>query len=560
MPLPRPGRPHALAGLAVAAVAAVAAAVLPTLATPASAAPPAAAPRHVLLISVDGMHQSDLEGYVRRHPQSALASLVRAGTDYSQAATPVPSDSFPGMLGQVSGGTPRSTGVYYDSTYDRGLLPPGTTTCAGAKPGTDVVFDETIDRNPDALDAGQGLPGLPDSILAMTGQPRSLINPAKLPVDPTTCSPVYPHQDTRANTVFEVARSAGLHTAWSDKHVAYDLLDGPSGSGIDDLFAPEINSAAPGGGDWTTDNAATRRYDAYKVTAVRNEIDGFDHSRTTRPGTPAIFGLNFQSVSTAQKLPASDGLTGGYLADGVTPGPLLAGALDFVDGQLATMLAGLKDQHLDQSTTIILSAKHGQSPIDPALLDRIDDGPILQGLDTAWTAGHPGSGPLVVHSTDDDGMYLWLSDRSPVATSFAATYLRSHNGTGTDIAKNPRAYTSSGLGQILAGAEAAAYFHVPQSDSRVPDLVGIAQPGTVYTGGTKKIAEHGGALHDDRNVPLVVTGPSRGNALPSAHGGALVATPVSTTQIAPTILVALGLDPNRLTAVRTEGTTALPGR
>ena len=36
-----------------------------------------------------------------------------------------------------------------------------------------------------------------------------------------------------------------------------------------------------------------------------NEIDGFDHSGTRQVGTPAIFGMNFQTVSTAEKLPTS---------------------------------------------------------------------------------------------------------------------------------------------------------------------------------------------------------------------------------------------------------------
>ena len=57
---------------------------------------------HVLLISVDGMHQSDLAWYVQNHPQSTLAKLTAQGVDYSNASTPFPSDSFPGMVGQVA--------------------------------------------------------------------------------------------------------------------------------------------------------------------------------------------------------------------------------------------------------------------------------------------------------------------------------------------------------------------------------------------------------------------------------------------------------------------------
>src|SRR5262249_49777281 len=154
-----------------------------------------------------------------------------------------------------------------------------------------------------------------------------------------------------------------------------------------------INSDAPTAGspnDWTKDNALTMQYDGYKVDAVLNEISGFDHSGANQVGTPAIFGMNFQTVSTAQKLPSSDGLMGGYLADGVTPGPLLQRALDFINAKVGAMQAAIKARHLDRDTVIVLSAKHGQSPQDPAALTRIPDGPILDGLDTAWEAAHPG--------------------------------------------------------------------------------------------------------------------------------------------------------------------------
>ncbi|HET6503086.1 MAG TPA: alkaline phosphatase family protein [Amycolatopsis sp.] len=504
---------------------------------------------HVLLLSVDGLHQSDLAWYVAHHPGSALATLVRKGDEYTNAKTPVPSDSFPGMVAQLTGGNPASTGIYYDDTYNHALLPAGTTDCKNATPGAEVDYTEDLDKNQNSIDAGQGLPGLPNGVLAMTGTPRTLINPAKLPVDPATCQPVYPYQYLKVNTVFEVARQAGLRTAWSDKHPAYDLLNGPSGTGIQDLFTPEINSQTAGG-DWTTDNADTRTYDGYKVQAVLNEIDGYDHSRATQVGTPAVFGMNFQTVSTAQKLPTSDGKQGGYLADG-TPGPLLSDALDWVDQRVAAMVGELRKQHLDTTTTIILSAKHGQSPIRPSALTRIDDGPLLDGLDNAWRAAHPGAGDLVAHSLDDDAMLLWLNDRSPAATAFARDYLLAQSGTGNDINGSPKAFTHSGLQTAYAGADAAHYFGVAPGDPRVPDFVGIVQNGVVYTGGQGKIAEHGGAAPDDRDVPLVVSGPQTGHQT--------VSSPVETTQIAPTILALLDLDPSALQAVRIEHTAVLPG-
>jgi hypothetical protein len=232
---------------------------------------------------------------------------------------------------------------------------------------------------------------------------------------------VYPHQYLKVNTVFEVARAHGMVTAWSDKHPAYDILQGPSGTGIQDLFTPEINSTADASGDdWTKVNTLTQQYDGYKVRAVLNQIDGYDHSRSVKLGTPAIFGMNFQTVSTAQKLPTSGGQPGGYLADGVTPGPVLAGALAYVDTQLGRFVSELAARGLTQHTAVIVSAKHGQSPTVPAQLTRIDDGAIIDALNAAWTAaGH--AGPLVAFSVNDDGMLLWLTDRS--GADFAARFL-----------------------------------------------------------------------------------------------------------------------------------------
>ena len=518
---------------------------------------PKPAARHVLLISVDGLHQSDLDWFVTKHPSSALAVLTHRGVKFTHAQTPVPSDSFPGMVGQVTGGNPSSTGVYYDDTWNHALLPAGTTNCKDVAPGAEVTYFEQLDKDLHSIDAGQGLTGLPDSILSMTSNPVDVIDPAQLPVDPATCKPVYPHSYLKVNTIFEVARSAGLRTAWSDKHPAYEILGGPSGTGVQDFFTPEINSDAPTKGasnDWTTDNALTEQYDCYKVQAVLNEIDGFDHSGAQKVGTPAIFGMNFQTVSTAEKLPTSDGLTGGYLADGVTPGPLLTRALDFVNDKVGDMLIAIKADHLANNTVIVLSAKHGQSPDTPSALTRIPDGPIIDALNAAWKSAHPtGVDPLVAFAIDDDGVLIWLNDRSDTATSFAKQFLLAHSGTGNDINGQPKPYTASGLTQVFAGADAANYFKVPVGDPRVPDVFGISQVGVVYTGKMAKIAEHGGANPQDRDVPLLVSGKPLGK-----HGGRTMDADVETTQIAPTILKLLGLDPHALGAVQEEHTRVLP--
>jgi hypothetical protein len=459
------------------------------------------------------------------------------------------------MLAQMTGGSPASTGIYYDDSYNHALLPAGTTTCTPGQPtGAEVAYTEAADKNINSIDAGQGLTGLPESILQMTGSPQTLLDPAQLPVDPATCKPVYPHSYLQTNTIFEVARQSGLRTAWSDKHPAYEIFNGPSGTGVQDLFAPEINSQAAGlptGKDWTTDNAKTQQYDNYKAQAVLNEIDGYDHSRSTKVGTPAIFGMNFQSVSTGEKLPTSNGLTGGYLADGVTPGPLLSGALNFINTEVGRFVDEIAKKGLTGSTTIILSAKHGQSPTQPTALTRIPDGPILDALNAAWTNAHPGAGNLVAQATDDDAMLLWLTDRSQAAADFAKKFLLSYSGVGNDINGNPKYYTASGLSTAYAGAAAASYFGVTAGNPRVPDLIGIVTHGVVYTGGKGKIAEHGGADPQDRNVPIVVSGANVENR-------GVVDSPVQTTQIAPTILRLLNLNPNALHAVQREHTSTLP--
>ena len=104
-----------------------------------------------------------------------------------------------------------------------------------------------------------------------------------------------------------------------------------------------------------------------------------------------------------------------------------------------------------------------------------------------------------------------------------------------------------------ADAQVALHLRDRAGDARVPAVVGLAQYGVVYTGGTKKIAEHGGAHSDDLDVPLVVSGAS-------VPDGVRDSASVQTKQIAPTILSLLGLNPRSLQAVREEYTAVLPVR
>src|SRR5437667_12380842 len=88
-----------------------------------------------------------------------------------------------------------------------------TLTCAGS-PGNMMVFDESID------------------LYNSSNVSLNMIDPTKLPrvLDSyDNCVPLFPHSALRTNTIFEVVKSAGGHTAWADKHPAYDLVNGPSG-------------------------------------------------------------------------------------------------------------------------------------------------------------------------------------------------------------------------------------------------------------------------------------------------------------------------------------------
>jgi hypothetical protein len=120
--------------------------------------------RHVLLISVDGMHALDLSNFIATHPDSALAELSRHGVTYTNNSTSSPSDSFPGLASLVTGGSPVTTGLWYDDTYNRALSPPAQTdglgnpggACPG-KIGTNVAWDEAVDFDLTKLDGGGGL-------------------------------------------------------------------------------------------------------------------------------------------------------------------------------------------------------------------------------------------------------------------------------------------------------------------------------------------------------------------------------------------------------------------
>jgi Type I phosphodiesterase / nucleotide pyrophosphatase len=576
----------------------IAAAMVVVAASVSNASPGKPRVKHVLLISVDGIHQSDLEWYVANHPSSELAKLAHGGAEFSNAHTSDPSDSDPGGTALMTGGDPRSTGVYYDVSYSHSVYEAGTTNCSGPT-GGDVVYDspdDMLNAVPDLLNNGSGntfpsfdeggsiYPGGvdtdPGAIMNLTPHPQSGLDPATYPIDPASCQPITPWDYLKVNTIFQVIHNGGLRTAWSDKHAIYSSFNGPGSGGlsIDDFFAPEIDSQAvepngvpyPQDDDWAHINAATKQYDGYKVQAVINELDGYDHSGQNKVGVPAILGMNFQAVSVAEKVDSPGTITknpdgsytvgpkvlAGYLPGTTTPGPLLSSALDYVNAQLQRMVDTIHKDGLQSSTAIVITAKHGQSPQNPLLLKRIKDGPIIDAINAAWTAQTADPNNLIVAGTDDDLWQSYLSVKTQAAADFVKDYLWDHDATAVlynndGVNRGTEQVTHSGLAEIYAGQEAADFFGVPYSDPRYPDVFGRVQVGVVYTGGSK-IAEHGGDNPGDRDVPILVYAPG------TIHHGTSPQW-VETIQVAPTVLQLLGLNPDSLQAVQQEGTQVLPG-
>ena len=142
-----------------------------------------------------------------------------------------------------------------------------------------------------------------------------------------------------------------------------------------------------------------------------------------------------------------------------------------------------------------------------------------------------------IGSTEDDVSLLWLTN--PSYTDQAVTLLEGNLGP-----------TAIGAGQFYYGPSLALNFNDPNRDPRTPDIIVTPNVGVTYTGSASKLEEHGGFAHDDTNVMLLVSNISIRSKT--------VSTPTATAQVAPTILKALGLNPNKLVAVKLEGTTALP--
>ena len=532
--------------------------------------------QHVLLISVDGMHAVDLLNCANGISTAnngqpfcpAIAALGNTGINYVSASTSKPSDSFPGLMAIVTGGSPALTGIYYDVAYSRDLDAPAQTTgnglgagpCTpyGPPTGTTTEYEEGIDIDKTKVNGGAPGAALTDGGIASIDTKRLVRDPSK------GCAPVLPWDFVRANTIFSVIHAAGGYAAWSDKHPAYSAVAAGLGpSALDDFYGPEINSTVIGlpgvttptgiscasildkGSDltaWTNSFQNIQCYDTLKVDAILHEIDGKNHLGTKTTKVPTIFGMNFQALSVGQKLiEASNHVTGGYLDAAGTPSTALINEFQFVDASIGAFVSELKKQGLFDSTLIVITAKHGQSPIDPSryFSQLINGSSPVTLLSNAGYIPYSEStnNPTGIGPTEDDVSLVWLKNSTDTD---ASVKILEDNASTTGIA----------LGQIYYGPSLSLNYNDPTVDPRTPDIIVTPNVGVTYSGSKAKLAEHGGFAHDDTNVVLLLSNPS--------FQPKTVKEIVGTAQVAPTILKALDLNPAELYAVRVEGTSVLP--
>jgi hypothetical protein len=527
--------------------------------------------KHVLLLSIDGMHAVDfyncshgISGVNDGNPYCPnLAGLAQTGVNYVGTTSSRPSDSFPGLAALVTGGSPKTTGMYYDVAYDRSLDPPAITTGTGlaggsCEPyglpaGTTTDYDQGIEYDDTKLNGGAPGAGPTEGGMAS-------IDPRKLVRDPQTgCTPVYPWNFVRVNTIFSVVHAAGGYTAWIDKHASYSFTAGPGGTGLNDYYSPEVDSNViplPGvttsqgvscatirdkssaGAVWAGSFANIQCYDALKVKALLNEIEGKTHDGKPAK-VPALFGMNFQSVYIGQSVHEPGVGTGGYKNAAAEPSAELEKEIEFVDASVGDIIQKLMNAGIYNETLLIITAKHGESPINTS--QYVADGTNTPAtlLGSAIPFSESPLNTTGIGATEDDVSVLWLKEGASIPD---AVELLNTNASAI------------GLGEIYYGPSLTLNYGVggldPGDDPRSPDIIVTPNVGITYSGSTTMIGDHGGFAHDDTNVIMLVTNPS--------FNAQTVYSGVTTMQVAPTILDVLGLSPGLLDAVRMEGTEVLP--
>lgn len=432
----------------------------------------------VLIVNVDGMDAIDLANWVKSYPESTLAGLSRRGVTYTNAHVPWP-DSAAGMLAFATGGSPISTEIFSSHGFDRALSPGGPACVAT---GAELNLDLT---------------------------------PPILPRDPEhNCAELTPHALTKVNSIFDLVHAGGGRTAWAGDNAAYaDLLRGPSGNALDDVFVP-APSPHP-----TSLIESAKFGDEARVGALLGWING-------KPEVvPRLFGITLMSVDAAQRNTALLFQT----PTGNAVDTAVQHAFEQIDKQLGLIVAELKKTGLDNSTWIVITAAHGRAPSGTTL--RLIDPARIRAI--AQMSAHK---DLALVTADTVGL-VWL--KRPRAL---AAVLQAYRAQMTEL----------GIGEIYSGEKLRLIMNSADEDSRVPDLILQPQADVIWMRkGDDQPQMHGGFSDEQNHVALLVSG--------RQLTGRVDKTPVPTTQIAPLILRILGMEKMDLRALHQEHTPALPG-
>lgn len=400
-----------------------------------------------------------------------------------------------GLIAIATGGTAISTGIVADDGFDRALAPPNPD-CK--KSGSAIALDGGMDAS--------GEPGL-DSL--------------KYPRDAKRgCKPIAPHELMRVNTMFEVVHEKIGPTAWvGENATTTDMLRGPSGKGIDDSCGvARVSKVA-------SEEKAVHDADEARVASVLHWIDGEDCTGKMEFKVPALFGMSFASVAKAQ---ATAGM--GYVDAMGTPSVGLTKSLTYVDAAIGRMVQRLKTAKLYDSTWIFVTSPYGQAPMDARRVRHI----ALADVQTAADGIRP---ELVAHISGGDIAMIWLNDAAKTDAVVKAF--------GEQAA-------ALGIADIYSGARMALTLNPPAKDSRMPDIILQPEPGMLWGApDDKAIAAHGGTSDEDTHVALLVSG--------AQLTGRYDPTWVPTTQLAPLLLRALGMEKFDLQALHMEHSPALPG-
>jgi hypothetical protein len=328
---------------------------------------------------------------------------------------------------------------------------------------------------------------------------------------------------------------------------------------LDDFYSPEVSSnAVPlpgiktsegvscatvrdqvnGPAAWNSSFADIQCYDALKVDALLKQISGKTHSGEAAV-TPALFGMNFQAVYIGESVYEPGVGKGGYQNAAGLPSAKLLQEIEFVDASIGDIVGALKAAGIYEDTLLVITAKHGDSPIDPSLYVANGTHTPATLLGNAIPFSESPLNTTGIGATEDDVSVLWLKQGASVSDA-------------VDLLE--RNASAIGLGQLFYGPSLWLNYNVggwdPGEDPRTPDIIVTPNVGMTYSGASTMIGDHGGFAHDDTNVVLLVANP---------HISAQrVSAAVTTAQVAPTIVQALGLDPTSLQAVKAEGTPVLP--